>query len=80
MRSLEGKGAFGAGVVSVDFDGTSEVTFDQFGVPDAAGEVVIGSGKSRAMMTVDQVGGDVQVRYGRGDDSILFENGEVTLF
>lgn len=44
---------YSASLVSADFDGASQVVFDQFGEPDAAGAIVVQAGTFQTTVSVD---------------------------
>ena len=61
--SLSGE-PYEATIVSVDFAGTTSVTFDGYGVPDNGGTIVIQSGNRQKTITVDGVTGRATISDG----------------
>ncbi len=57
---LSGKDQYAADLVSANFGGTTQVTYDAFGVPDNVGIVTIGSGTAQSTITVETTGGDTK--------------------
>lgn len=76
---LKGANGFSAELLSVDFGGLTNVTFDTFGVPDAPGTIVIGSGKTRALMTVQKTVAPVNTTFHNATDPAVNIGGATTV-
>lgn len=52
---------FTADIVSADFSGSDEVTFDGYGVPDSGGSVLVQAGDTEKTVTVNADSGKAEV-------------------
>lgn len=50
-------------LLSVDFGGDAQITFDGYGVPDSGGSIVIGIRRDRVTITLDPVSGRASTQY-----------------
>lgn len=52
---------FGVGLVSYDLGGDLDLTFDMYGIPDSAGQVVIAAGTVQRVISIDADTGRVSI-------------------